>query len=156
MEILNRPSLKADVIAELSKAVTSTNPPTFDWGILLELPLLNAIFKEVLRLRTAVFVYREAEEDIYIGETFIPKDTPIMAANWAANQSSELWGFIHTDSIKSYSERPSGPLEFDPSRFLALEAIKADKKAPKEDRERANAALNPNNYFPWYVILQAS
>lgn len=151
VEILTRPALLADVKAELATAVTSTSPPSFDWSVLLELPLMNAIFKEVLRLRTAVFVYREAEEDIYIGETFIPKDAPIMAANWQANQSAELWGSFQTDLVKSYNENPNGsaPLQFDPSRFLAAEAIKADKKAPKEDRDRANAALNPNNFFPW-------
>lgn len=151
MEILTRPKLKADIIEELKTATISTSPPAFDQKTLLELPILNAVWDETLRLRVAVAVYREAQEDVYINETLIPKGSQMICMS-VSHQSPELWKPFNGGSAKDYSELPyfkAGPRDFDPMRFLKAKQIKADRSAPKEERDRATAALSPYNYFPW-------
>jgi hypothetical protein len=159
MEILQRPGLKDDILAELNTALTSSSLPQFDMPKLLALPLLNAVWEETLRLRVAAAVYREAEEDMYISNTLIPKGSQILSPS-VGHHNPDLWAPFSpsaSDDLPQYAindypatpSPPRGPADFDPTRFLAARRIKADKNASKHERERAAAALAPYNFSPW-------
>lgn len=62
-------------------------------GILEQLPYLNGIMHETLRLYPTVpLTMRQAQRDTYIGDQFIPAGTDIIVSIWYINRSPELWG----------------------------------------------------------------
>jgi cytochrome P450 len=62
-------------------------------GILEQLPYLNGIMHETLRLYPTVpLTMRQALRDTRIGDQFIPKGTDIIVSIWYINRSTEIWG----------------------------------------------------------------
>ncbi|EXA36556.1 hypothetical protein FOQG_11282 [Fusarium oxysporum f. sp. raphani 54005] len=68
--------------------------PTVDLaGILEQLPYLNGIMHETLRLYPTVpLTMRQAIRDTRIGDQFIPEGTDIMVSIWYINRSEATWG----------------------------------------------------------------
>ncbi|KAL5593535.1 hypothetical protein FOBRF1_012637 [Fusarium oxysporum] len=68
--------------------------PTVDLaGILEQLPYLNGIMHETLRLYPTVpLTMRQAIRDTRIGDQFIPEGTDIMVSIWYINRSEAIWG----------------------------------------------------------------
>ncbi|EWZ29180.1 cytochrome P450 [Fusarium oxysporum Fo47] len=62
-------------------------------GILEQLPYLNGIMHETLRLYPTVpMTMRQAVRDTRIGNQFIPEGTDIIVSIWYINRSPEIWG----------------------------------------------------------------
>jgi cytochrome P450 len=62
-------------------------------GVLKQLPYLNGIIYETLRLYPTVpLTMREALRDTHVGEQFIPKGTEMVLSIWQINRSPEIWG----------------------------------------------------------------
>ncbi|KAF4953562.1 hypothetical protein FGADI_5898 [Fusarium gaditjirri] len=68
--------------------------PTVDLaGILEQLPYLNGIMHETLRLYPTVpLTMRQAIRDTRIGDQFIPEGTDIIVSIWYINRSEAIWG----------------------------------------------------------------
>ncbi|XP_042145674.1 cytochrome P450 2H1-like [Ixodes scapularis] len=75
------------------------------WEDRCKMPYTMATIWEIFRWRTnsPLGVPREAGEETYFGDYFIPKGTTVMPNLWAVHNSPELW---------------KNPEVFDPSRFL--------------------------------------
>ncbi|CAG9982392.1 unnamed protein product [Clonostachys byssicola] len=72
-------------------------------GTLEQLPYLNGIINETLRLYPTVPVtLRQAIHDTHIAEYPIPKGTVLVLSIWQINRSTEVWG---TDADKFIPER---------------------------------------------------
>lgn len=72
-------------------------------GILEQLPYLNGIINETLRLYPTVpMTMRQAIRDTNLGDQHIPKGTVISLSMWQMNRSPEVWG---EDSAKFLPER---------------------------------------------------
>jgi cytochrome P450 len=71
-----------------------TEPPVADLaGVLKQLPYLNGVIQETLRLYPTVpLTMREALRDTRVGDQFIPKGTELVVSIWMINRSPELWG----------------------------------------------------------------
>ncbi|KAL2258596.1 hypothetical protein VTK26DRAFT_8057 [Humicola hyalothermophila] len=98
--LAKHPEIQAQLRAEVTAAL-GTNPhadpdaPTPDdlAGVLKQLPLLNGIINETLRLYPTVpLTMREALRDCAVGEHVIPKGTEMVVSIWQINRSPELWG----------------------------------------------------------------
>lgn len=62
-------------------------------GILEQLPYLNGIMHETLRLYPTVpMTMRQALRDTHIGNQFIPEGTDIIVSIWYINRSPVIWG----------------------------------------------------------------
>ncbi|KAH7259238.1 cytochrome P450 [Fusarium redolens] len=71
----------------------ATNPTVDLAGILEQLPYLNGIMHETLRLYPTVpLTMRQAIRDTRIGDQFIPEGTDIMVSIWYINRSEAIWG----------------------------------------------------------------
>lgn len=70
-----------------------TNPPADLASVLRQLPYLNGIIHETVRLYPTVpITRREAIRDTQVGSQFIPKGTDMVLSIWTTNRSPELWG----------------------------------------------------------------
>lgn len=84
--------LREEVTQGLSKDVTEGSVGGLA-GILEQLPYLNGIMQETLRLYPTVpTTMRQAVCDTRIGDQFIPKGTRIIISIWMINRSPDLWG----------------------------------------------------------------
>lgn len=81
-----------DEIREALPAGLTTD--TADLASLLDqLPLLNGIINETLRLYPTVpMTMRTAVCDTRLGEQYIPKGTCMILSMWQMNRSTEVWG----------------------------------------------------------------
>ncbi|KAH7151256.1 cytochrome P450 [Fusarium sp. MPI-SDFR-AT-0072] len=71
----------------------ATNPTVDLAGVLEQLPYLNGIMHETLRLYPTVpLTMRQAIRDTRIGDQFIPEGTDIMVSIWYINRSEAIWG----------------------------------------------------------------
>ncbi|PNP82923.1 hypothetical protein FNYG_03801 [Fusarium nygamai] len=71
----------------------ATNPTVDLAGILEQLPYLNGVMHETLRLYPTVpLTMRQAIRDTRIGDQFIPEGTDIMVSIWYINRSEAIWG----------------------------------------------------------------
>jgi cytochrome P450 len=62
-------------------------------GILEQLPYLNGVINETLRLYPTVpLTIREAIKDTTLADQPIPKRTNVVVSMWMINRSTELWG----------------------------------------------------------------
>ncbi|KAI4372727.1 hypothetical protein MLD38_010926 [Melastoma candidum] len=108
-EILNEPSVLANIHDELDKIVGKDN--ILEESHIRSLPYLQAVMKETLRLHPALpllIPHCPSETCTVEGYTF-PKDSQVMINVWAIHRDPKVW---------------ENPLQFDPSRFL--EACKGD------------------------------
>ncbi|KAM0548806.1 hypothetical protein ACHAPJ_009662 [Fusarium lateritium] len=100
-----------EIQTKLREEVRDALPGSFDdnqvdlAGILEQLPYLNGIMHETLRLYPTVpMTMRQAVRDTRIGEQFIPEGTDIIVSIWYINRSPDIWG-------------PDAP-EFRPERWI--------------------------------------
>ncbi|KAL2130253.1 hypothetical protein VTI74DRAFT_6692 [Chaetomium olivicolor] len=85
--------LRDEVTQTLGENPQASDPPADLAGLLKQMPYLNGIMYETLRLYPTVPVtMREALRDTYIGEQFIPKGTEMVISIWQINRSPEIWG----------------------------------------------------------------
>ncbi|KAH7187673.1 cytochrome P450 [Fusarium oxysporum] len=90
------PEIQAKLREEIREALPEdlNNDRAVDLaGILEQLPYLNGIMYETLRLYPTVpMTIRHAVHDTRIGGQFIPEGTDIIVSIWYINRSPEIWG----------------------------------------------------------------
>jgi cytochrome P450 len=96
-------------------------------GTLEQLPLLNGIMHETLRIYPTVpLTMRQALRDTQVGNQFIPKGTAMIIPIWYINRAPELWG--------------SDASEFKPERWIG------ENKKPNQ-----NGGANSNYDFMTFL-----
>ncbi|KAJ0129436.1 putative RNA-directed DNA polymerase from transposon X-element [Fusarium oxysporum f. sp. albedinis] len=104
--LTKHPEIQAKLGEEIREALPEdlNNDRAVDLaGILEQLPYLNGIMYETLRLYPTVpMTIRHAVHDTRIGGQFIPKGTDIIVSIWYINRSPEIWG---PDAAEFRSER---------------------------------------------------
>jgi cytochrome P450 len=96
IEILQRPSLYAEVQAELQQAIIidrHSRKPKLNLQQLLVLPLLSSVYQECLRLRSSIMVVREIRNDIDIDGFKLKAGNLVMAPSFLAHQDPSVWSF---------------------------------------------------------------
>ncbi|KPM40507.1 hypothetical protein AK830_g6038 [Neonectria ditissima] len=84
--------LRQEVMDTLPADLASDPQPDLG-GILEQMPYLNGIMHETLRLYPTVpMTMRQALCDTHIGDQFIPKGTDVIVSIWLINRSPEIWG----------------------------------------------------------------
>ena len=86
--------LRSEVTAALgSNPHSSQSPPADLANTLKQLPYLNGIIHETLRLYPTVpLTMRYALRDTSLGTQFIPQGTEVVVSIWQINRSPEIWG----------------------------------------------------------------
>eukprot|EP01132_Coremiostelium_polycephalum_P007804 gene7804-9606_t len=89
--MVNNPSIQEKVYQELVQVVGRGNLPTLTHRN--STPYLNAVLKEVMRIRTAapLALPRSAVEDIEIGGYLIPKDTQVLMSVYGLATDEKHW-----------------------------------------------------------------
>ncbi|CAG9990065.1 unnamed protein product [Clonostachys byssicola] len=94
--LTKNPEIQEKLREEVTKALPEDigSIPAVDLaGILEQLPYLNGIMHETLRLYPTVpMTMRQALCDTRIGDQFIPKGTDIIVSIWYINRSPKIWG----------------------------------------------------------------
>ncbi|GKB67636.1 geraniol 8-hydroxylase-like protein [Tanacetum coccineum] len=105
-ELLLNPHIFSRVREEVSATVEKDGK--IQEAKILELPYLQAVIKESMRLHLAVplLVPHKAETEIKLGEYVVPKNTQILVNAWAIARDPKYW---------------DNPLMFNPERFLGNE-----------------------------------
>jgi cytochrome P450 len=85
--------LRDEVTQTLGEDPQASDPSPDFVNLLKQMPYLNGIMYETLRLYPTVpLTMREALRDTSIGEQFIPKGTEMVVSIWQINRSPEIWG----------------------------------------------------------------
>ncbi|KAL8253716.1 hypothetical protein R6Q59_031937 [Mikania micrantha] len=107
-ELLLNPHMFSRLRDEVSTAVSAADCKTIQESKILDLPYLQAVIKETMRLHLSVplLVPHKTETQVQIGEYILPKDTQIMVNAWAMARDPRYW---------------DNPTTFDPERFLGNE-----------------------------------
>jgi cytochrome P450 len=93
--LTKNPEIQAKVREEVKNALPEDleNNMTNLAGILEQLPYLNGVMHETLRLYPTVpLTMRQAIRDTRIGDQFIPEGTDIIVSIWYINRSPVIWG----------------------------------------------------------------
>ncbi|SPJ73362.1 related to isotrichodermin C-15 hydroxylase (cytochrome P-450 monooxygenase CYP65A1) [Fusarium torulosum] len=93
--LTKNPEIQAKVREEVMNALPEDleNNMTNLAGILEQLPYLNGVMHETLRLYPTVpLTMRQAIRDTRIGDQFIPEGTDIIVSIWYINRSPVIWG----------------------------------------------------------------
>ncbi|KAH8812235.1 cytochrome P450 [Xylogone sp. PMI_703] len=94
--LAKHPRLQTKLREEITEALSTSSvdeTPADLAGLLRQLPYLNGIMQETLRLYPTVpLTMREALCDTQIGEQLIPKGTEMVVSIWMTNRSPEIWG----------------------------------------------------------------
>ncbi len=98
--LMQHPQVMADLCAELDREVAGL-PPTVEQ--LRDLPLLDAVVKETLRLFPPALIYRTATRDVALGDYAIPASTEVCIS------------ILHAHRNPTVYPRPT---YFDPSRWI--------------------------------------
>lgn len=103
-ELINHPDAMEKAVQEIVSAVTGKNNRLVAESDIANLPYLQAVVKETLRLHPASpIIHRQSSEDCSVEGYHIPAKTRLFLNVWAINRSPEHW------------EKPH---EFKPERFL--------------------------------------
>nr|QWK52442.1 cytochrome P450 76C9 [Isatis tinctoria] len=104
-ELLTNPKTMAKAQAEIKHVI---GPNGFVQEPITELPYLQAVVKETLRLHPALplLLPREAETDVEILGYLVPKDAQVLVNVWAIGRDPKVW---------------ENPNLFEPERFLGEE-----------------------------------
>jgi len=90
VDLLQNPGVMRKVREELASVLG--DKPLMEESDIARLPYLQAVVKEVLRLRMVVpLVPRKAEADIEVNGYRIPKGTNVIVNAWAINRSAAAW-----------------------------------------------------------------
>ncbi|KAI7727055.1 hypothetical protein M8C21_007887, partial [Ambrosia artemisiifolia] len=105
-ELLLNPDMFSRVRKEVSTTVAEDGK--IQEAKLLDLPYLQAVIKETMRLHLAVplLVPHKSETEVKLGEYIVPKNTQIMVNAWAMARDPRYW---------------ENPMKFKPERFLENE-----------------------------------
>ncbi|KAK5993560.1 Cytochrome P450 monooxygenase calL-like protein [Cladobotryum mycophilum] len=129
LEIFRDAKLLAKVREEVESCRTTTGSG-FDINLLLEKPLLQSIYSEVLRLRVHMLIPRIPHyEDLHINEWVIPMGKMLVISSTVAHMDGEVW------NAGANNEHPLDT--FWAERFLKYENIpgsgprKSDIKGPR-------------------------
>ncbi|RZC82108.1 hypothetical protein C5167_044892 [Papaver somniferum] len=105
-ELINHPRIFKKAREEIDSVVGVKNR-LVEESDLPDLPYLQAIFKEILRLHPPVpLLIRDSTQDCKVGGYDIPANTRLFVNVWSMNRNPKYW---------------KDPLEFKPERFLANE-----------------------------------
>ncbi|KAJ0564988.1 putative cytochrome P450 [Helianthus annuus] len=105
-ELLLNPDMFSRVREEVSTTVGENGK--IQEAKLLDLPYLQAVIKETMRLHLAVplLVPHKTETEVKLGEYIVPKNTQILVNAWAMARDPKYW---------------ENPMTFKPERFLENE-----------------------------------
>ncbi|KAK9049075.1 hypothetical protein SSX86_031958 [Deinandra increscens subsp. villosa] len=105
-ELLLNPDMFSKVREEVSSTVGEDGK--FQETKIIDLPYLQAVIKETMRLHLSVplLVPHKTETEVKLGEYIVPKNTQIMVNAWAIARDPRYW---------------ENPIKFDPERFLGNE-----------------------------------
>ncbi|OEL14680.1 Cytochrome P450 76C2 [Dichanthelium oligosanthes] len=105
VDLIQNPDVMRKAKEELTRVLG--DKPLMEDGDVARLPYLQAVIKELLRLRVALpLMPRKAEADIEVNGHRIPKGTNVLVNAWAINRNAEAW---------------PEPEKFIPERFLGGE-----------------------------------
>lgn len=94
--LAKQPELQEKLREEVTQALPNgpaSNSSTDLGGILEQLPYLNGVMHETLRLYPTVpMTMRQAICDTQIGDQFIPKGAVMIVSMWLINRSPDIWG----------------------------------------------------------------
>ena len=144
IEILQRPSLYAEIMNELSQAVTmdmESSRRKVNIQSLLTLPLLSSVYQECLRLRASVVIVRELRNNVDFDGYTLKAGNLVMAPSWLAHQDPSDWS---TDGYLAH--------EFWPKRFYGL---KKNVEAGSYFPYGGGTAVCPGRYYAKQEILAA-
>jgi cytochrome P450 len=92
---LRSPDLAVDAAREISTAVTvpetQTTPPRFNIKNLVQLPLLQSLFSETLRVYVSVMIVRTTRQGCKLGDWAVQKDQKVMLCNYAQHMDKNIW-----------------------------------------------------------------
>ncbi|KAE9965751.1 hypothetical protein EG328_009412 [Venturia inaequalis] len=99
--LATHPEIQTRLREELREALPKNPTPEVDLASILEnLPMLNAVCNETLRLfPTVPITVRECVNATTILDQHVPKGTQIILAPWAINRSPTLWGPTASDFV---------------------------------------------------------
>ncbi|XP_071703016.1 geraniol 8-hydroxylase-like [Rutidosis leptorrhynchoides] len=105
-ELLLNPEMFSKVRKEVSTIVEKDGK--IQEAKILDLPYLNAVIKETMRLHLSVplLVPHKTETEVKLGKYIVPKNTQILVNAWAIARDPEYW---------------DNPLIFNPERFMGNE-----------------------------------
>ncbi|RFU34154.1 hypothetical protein B7463_g2146, partial [Scytalidium lignicola] len=93
--LAKHPKLQTTLREEVTAALPANpidDPPADLAGLLRQLPYLNGIIQETLRLYPTVPMTMREARDTQIGKQFIPKGTIMVVSIWMINRSPDIWG----------------------------------------------------------------
>ncbi|KAK4269720.1 hypothetical protein QN277_022840 [Acacia crassicarpa] len=102
-ELMHNPKKLAKAKQELEQVLGKNG--NFEESRIPELPYLNAVVKETLRLHPPApfLVPRKSENEVHVGGFVVPKNSQILVNVWAMGRDSRVW---------------KKPYSFEPERFL--------------------------------------
>ncbi|XP_026415744.1 cytochrome P450 93A3-like [Papaver somniferum] len=128
-ELINHPNMLQKAREEID-SVVGRNVRLVDESDLPNLPYLQTIFKEALRLHPpAPMLARESTQDCVIGGYSIPAKTRLFVNVWSINRNPKYW---------------SDPLEFRPERFMIPEGV--DGKCDQYQTSRVNKDVRGQHF----------
>jgi len=115
--------LREELREHLVEATQENRLPTVDEILNTKLAYLEAVLEEVLRLRAAMLVPRDATRDTQLLGHRIPKGTSILLVcqgpDFSPSPSSAYWQETKADAARQFpGTRSKGPEHFDPDRWL--------------------------------------
>lgn len=116
--------LREELQANLVEATQENRLPTVDEILNTKLTYLDAVLEEVLRLRAAMLVPRDAIRDTQLLGHRIPKGTSILLVcqgpDFSPSSTSAYWQETKADAARQFPRTDSkGPGHFDPDRWMA-------------------------------------
>ena len=149
VEIVRSPSLLRRVRSEIAASFLEAPSPEhlrFDVAKLCSRPLLQSIYAETLRLRSAIFTFRSPQyQDLDIGGWRFPQNATVVMLSSSAHMDRTVWNAGHDSSHpveEFWSERfliypddpGSGPSKMASDIAVAAETADARKSEPGEPR----------------------
>lgn len=105
VEILQSKDLYADAVMEVRTASVSSGDSTrFDLKKLLELPLLQSIYAETLRIYVTAMFLRKTAKDTQLGAFTVPQDSTVMLCSHSEQMNEKLWNPTCSPEIPAVTE----------------------------------------------------
>lgn len=143
MELNKDPVLLKAVREEVAGAFVTdsiTGERTLDVQKVTTLPLLNALFTEILRLRVSMIVMRVIEEPVSISGVDIPKGSLLHAYSYLAHTDEDAWGNPEHPANEFWAERHIKYVE------------EKDESGQLRKRREFEIADNPASFFPFGTL----
>ncbi|MBE3048408.1 cytochrome P450 [Candidatus Bathyarchaeota archaeon] len=155
IEILRRPEIHRRINAEISTVINqdllsadTTNPTLLRSAVnipaLKQLPLLNSIYLECLRLRSSVFVVRKLRNDLDLDGYTLRAGNLVLAPSYLAHKDPAVW-----------SSPSHPPEELWPERFMQEHGKQSVPHAGKFFPYGGGSAMCPGRNYAKQEILAA-